>query len=380
MDVARLAAAPAAEREDAILQLTAAISAMQQALFEVIAAHDESESWRHDGASSVVPWLVAACQTSHDTASEWVRVAKALIDLPAVSEAFGVGLLSYDQVRALTRFASGETDEALADEAQGLSAHQLQQMARRSRTVSADEAVGAEDRRFLRWRWNHTGTVLRLTGELPGADGAVVAESVERLAKAIALDPETGMFDPWQARCADALTQMASQSLGADADPDRTTVVLHVDADVLAGGEGPVESVDGAALSAATARRLACDGRIQMVFDGRDGRPVGVGRAGRKIPPWLARQLRHRDRGCVFPGCARTRWVHGHHVRHWSQGGRTDLDNLATVCGFHHKLVHEYGWTIQAEGRRWLFTRPDGPSLNAGAYVLRYAAGSPSPS
>ena len=215
-----LTGAPAAEREDAILQLTAAISALQQALFELVAAHNESESWRQDGAASIEQWLVASCQVGPATARKWARNATALRELPAIDQALGTGRLSYDQVRPLTRFATSETDQELADEAQMLSVSQLQRMARHSRDLSIESTVDAGRRRSLRRHWNRGGTALRLNGELPAADGRVVVESLERLAKSIDRDPESGLFDPWESRCADALAQMASQSLGADADPD----------------------------------------------------------------------------------------------------------------------------------------------------------------
>ena len=53
-----------------------------------------------------------------------------------------------------------------------------------------------------------------------------------------------------------------------------------------------------------------------------------------------------RDGGCRFPGCLRTRWTHGHHLIHWADLGPTNLDNLITLCGFHHRLVHSQGWII----------------------------------
>jgi len=79
------------------------------------------------------------------------------------------------------------------------------------------------------------------------------------------------------------------------------------------------------------------------------------------IPPGLNRQIRRRDRGCRFPGCERTRWVHAHHLVHWASGGPTDLDNLATLCGYHHRLVHEAGWKIEGSPNgELIFIRPDG--------------------
>src|SRR5262249_50133310 len=68
--------------------------------------------------------------------------------------------------------------------------------------------------------------------------------------------------------------------------------------------------------------------------------------ARRTIPAWLMRVLRRRDGVCQFPGCSRRRWLQGHHVKHWADAGPTNLDNLLLTCRPHHKLVHEFGWTV----------------------------------
>ena len=36
-----------------------------------------------------------------------------------------------------------------------------------------------------------------------------------------------------------------------------------------------------------------------------------------------------------------------HHIRPWYLDGETELDNLVSLCGFHHHLVHEGGWTVR---------------------------------
>ena len=59
---------------------------------------------------------------------------------------------------------------------------------------------------------------------------------------------------------------------------------------------------------------------------------LDVGRRTRSIPPAIRRALWVRDRGCRFPGCRHTRFLHGHHVRHWLAGGETRLDNLVLLC------------------------------------------------
>jgi hypothetical protein len=78
-----------------------------------------------------------------------------------------------------------------------------------------------------------------------------------------------------------------------------------------------------------TAERLCCDARIETVWQDGSKRPVGIGRASRKVPPWLYRQLRRRDLTCVFSGCPRDKFLEAHHRLPWWAGGPTDLDNLS---------------------------------------------------
>jgi hypothetical protein len=94
---------------------------------------------------------------------------------------------------------------------------------------------------------------------------------------------------------------------------------------------------------------------------------IGMGRITRVPPTWLLRQVRYRDGGCRFPGCGTKAFTQAHHIVFWRDGGSTDLDNLATLCSWHHKLVHEYGWWIKGSAQgdlRWY--RPDGARYVAG--------------
>jgi len=48
-------------------------------------------------------------------------------------------------------------------------------------------------------------------------------------------------------------------------------------------------------------------------------------------------------------------------VKHWADGGETKLDNLITLCGFHHRLVHEGGYGVRStDDGLFVFTQPDG--------------------
>lgn len=149
--------------------------------------------------------------------------------------------------------------------------------------------------------------VMALRGRLPAEAGALVEKALGRIAEAAPPDPELGGYESRGARMADALVTLAAAQVSEDADPDRACVVVHADAAFLAGGAGAAELEGGAPLAAETARRLACDAHVEVVAEGEDGRPLGVGRRTRQVPAWLARQIRHRDEGCRFPGCGRLR-------------------------------------------------------------------------
>jgi hypothetical protein len=348
---------PAHERSDAILQLYAAECAIRRTLLQLIAAHDRAESWKEDGAASMTAWLAAQLGVAHGTGAQMVSVGEGLETLPAIAEAFGEGRLSWDKTRSLTRFANRDHDEALADQAQGLSAAQVHTLARRLR-VPADKV---RNKRSLRKWWDQDRQWLNIHGRIEGAEGATVEKALDRAVQRVPQNAEHQVFDDPEVRLADALVEIASGSLAADPDPDRANVVVHVDLETLAGIKGVAEIETGPTISADTALRLSCDARLQAVLDGPDALPVGIGRTSRTIPAWLNRQIRQRDQGCRFPGCERTRWTHAHHLVHWSQGGPTDLDNLATLCGYHHRLVHEGGWKTEGSPNGdLLLIRPDG--------------------
>ena len=101
-----------------------------------------------------------------------------------------------------------------------------------------------------------------------------------------------------------------------------TTVVVHLDVKDKAAHLhlGPL-------LTGAERQYLTCDASCEVWFQ-RDGQPIGAGRATRTISRRLRRALEHRDRMCVVPGCGATRGLHAHHIRHWEDGGPTELVNL----------------------------------------------------
>jgi hypothetical protein len=300
-------------------------------------------------------------------ARRWIAAGHALERLPRIADALARGELGLDNVVELCWFASAETQADLIPWARRVSCAAVRRRGDLAVRASIEEALDAERARFLSWWYVDEGRRIGLEAELPAAQGAIVIRAIERVAAQIpAMPDEDPRFSAPQRRV-DGLVGLCSASVAADPDPDRATVVIHAELDGLRSGSGGCEIEGGAAIDPQAVRRLLCNARVQTVVEGRDGEVLGLGRTSREPSTWMLRQIRHRDRECRFPGCGSRRFTEAHHVTWWRHGGRTDLDNLVLICSFHHRLVHELGWSMRRNpggGLRWF--RPDGTRYRAG--------------
>ena len=99
-------------------------------------------------------------------------------------------------------------------------------------------------------------------------------------------------------------------------------------------------------LSANAADEILCDCVIHRVIHA-GSMILDYGHKTRAIPMPLFRALVARDGGCRFDGCDRpASWTHGHHIKHWPDGGPTRADNLILLCQTHHTKVHQEKWVI----------------------------------
>ena len=94
------------------------------------------------------------------------------------------------------------------------------------------------------------------------------------------------------------------------------------------------------------------------------GKLLDLGRRRRRPNAALRRAARERDKcRCRFPSCE-SRRVDLHHIVYWANGGRTDLENLISLCKWHHMLVHERGYLIAAaRDGTFAFYRPNGTAI-----------------
>ena len=346
-----------------ITELCSYIYAAESRFLSLIREFDEKGYWAQQGLFSCAHWLNLKCGIGMNAAREKLRVAHALAELPKISERFDKGQLSFSKVRAITRIADASNEDYLLMIADHGTAHHVEKLVSKYRTAKrlqdVDIVRAQYNNREMTHYYDHDGCLV-IKARLPAEQGALIVKALEMAMDVqfhdngvAAVHGPLGQTseseaepEPIAARRADALTDIAetymnnNESSGSTA--DRYQVVVHVSAETSSIEDGP-------GVTAVTSRRIACDSSVVCIKEDKNGEPLSIGRRSRSIPPSMRRALRARDKGCRFPGCTNTRFVDGHHIQHWADGGETSLDNLILLCRHHHHLVHEGGFACSKE-------------------------------
>ncbi|MCA8920174.1 MAG: AAA family ATPase [Planctomycetes bacterium] len=220
------------------------------------------------------------------TILEYVRVGRALRELPELDRRFREDELGWSQLRELTRVAVGETERAWAAWAVGKSTREVAQQVKRRE--KGDLPTDPERRRI------HT-TKVRLGAELNPVQLAVweaLREAVEQQQGGRVSDTELLLFS----------AHLGFRALTGEVLTRRPPNPAH-------------------------------DPRNQ-------GAPHPEGERDVPTPKALRRAVLERDGNCCAC-CGSTRTLSVHHV-HWRRyGGRTTPANLVALCEECHSLVHD---------------------------------------
>jgi hypothetical protein len=401
-------------------QLVAARARLDAVLVEQLAAFDARGAADYDGQTSTRAWLHSRLRLGGQ-AGELLRVARHLAGLPQTAKAFAAGEISLEHVSLVARLAGTVGGEALAEYEPILVELARQAPPAKLRIAcehvrqlldpdqDADHAARARRSRYLTAARTIDGMV-HLQGLLDAAAGDVVLTALEAATPVpAAYEERTG-----EQRRVDALVDICAGWLAAGEAPTSGGVrpQVHVTVSLRAlqslvgplgfsdpeladrietawraagrafaplfgvsgaaagqpgdqvAGDVPVLA-DGQPIPAGEARGIACDAGVIPVVMGGDGEVLDIGRASRVVPVGMRRALNLRDGGCRFAGCDRpASWCDAHHIRHWVDGGDTNLPNLILLCAAHHSLIHE-GWRLVGDpnGTVW-FHRPDGTQLD----------------
>ncbi|WP_254777829.1 HNH endonuclease signature motif containing protein [Rhodococcus triatomae] len=382
-----------------------------------VVAEVERRCTREDhGFASTKGWLSSVTVVSPGAAGRIVELGAGLAEHPAVAEAFDAGRIAFEHALLIVRFCTkppkGMPAEALPGCVAALLAAADGPLARTDgvRTAIAkleaifesDDQPASEDtdRNELYVSKTLNGRVA-IRGDVDAVTGEMLLTALSKYSAPQPASEGTPDARAPRQRRADGLTQLLSMllafgDLGVEGG-ERPHLSVHVHARDLgqdrreeyARRTQPADNTDthpadpgdpadvadlsdlaevrGIAwspwmgpLTINTARLLGCDANVTAIILDEHGAPLSVGRTHRTITRAQRTALAARDGGCAFPGCGATAaWCEGHHIRHWADGGPTDLDNLVLLCGTHHRLLHTTDWEVTiGRNRHPVFTPP----------------------
>jgi hypothetical protein len=384
--------------EDQLIAFAGHMNAAEFRLICLLDEFDQAKGWQSDGILSFSHWLNWKLGMGAVIAREKVRVARALRDLPLTTEAFRLGEISYTKVRAITRAGTAENEDFLLMIARHGTASHLENLVRKFKRAEVcivdyeQEPNWKPDASFSYYFDDDGFLVFR--GRLPPDEGELLVQAIEAMQSQMLeenqhdVSAETSEEDekevgkendnddadvsaetftrvtefdeeePFKRSQADALSRIAEHFLAsspAEATPGDTStrnqVFLHIntalDTNYLDSGHYVPNRV---------VEQFTCDCSVTPVWEDAKGNVISIGRKSRVVPPKMRFAIDQRDRGCCrFPGCRQRRWADKHHIKHWSDGGETSMDNLVTLCRKHHRLVHKGEYTIRSEPDRIVF-------------------------
>jgi hypothetical protein len=366
------------------------------ALARGLAALDARQVTTGECGRTTASWLIVEQRLSPVEARRRMSVARSLNELPAVGAATDAGDLSHDHARVISACLRSlpppsrpEAEQVLVDAARWIEPSGLAPVVEALRIATGvdDDRDAAAQRRYdSRWATvAHTYQgMLHLQAMLDPESATTVLTAINPLLSATSEDTRST-----EQRRADALVEIARHTIACDGLPDnaglRPQVVVTTRYDdliasvVSRSGNTPGQSAafmgvagngvqrryalvteldvprprigtdvaTGRPISAADARRLACDAEILPAVLGSDSTVLDLGRTTRTWSAGQRRAARLRDQGCVFPRCdAGLDRCDLHHLRYWSHGGPSDHVNSAHLCHYHHWLIHHTPWTI----------------------------------
>ena len=334
------------------------------------------------GAKDASGWMRTELLVDKGVARSQVKLAAAVAKYGLVADGLAEGVVSQDKARVITQaldkiqtdpVASAEdlvlAEKLLVDYAGRLTANELRIVGRRilaeidpARFEDAEaKALLAEEERArqktaLRVWDNHDGTV-GFDGVLPTSMGMRFKRLVEAWAqprkqqlvgKGAPLPPWKRLMGQGFARLLETVDPAALPRHGGDA----TTINVVISLEELRKDLGIAtlgyDETNGTTITAAEARRMACNATIIPWVLGGDSEVLDAGRGSRFFQPIQRKAMRIQHKCCQAEGCDMPpEWCDAHHLEPWAAGGKTDLKDGALLCPHHHRLAHAPGYTHQ---------------------------------
>jgi len=354
-----------------LAELAGQRNAIDGRIVQIVAEVDREQLWGATGARSVAGLVAWKLGVSSANAHSIATVARRLGEFPRCAAGLAQGRVSLDQLGVIAARAGAGSDEHYAALAPVATVNQLRTAINLEPRPEPDPDPAPQPQRSITKTSGEQSCCWRIT--LPHDEAAMFDAALAAHREALVAEwkhdrgTESNVSEVTPPMPDTVAAFMRLVEAGWDAEAARrphglhTTVVIHVDVAQRAAALhlGPV-------LSDADRRYLSCDASCEVWFE-RDGEVIGAGRTTRVINRRLRRALEHRHPTCAVPGCGATRGLHAHHIRHWEDGGPTELFNLVLVCPYHHRLHHRGGITISGTATDLIVTDNTGRPLHPGS-------------
>ena len=161
--------------------------------------------------------------------------------------------------------------------------------------------------------------------------------------------------------------QMLPEAGAQSGKPSTQLVVVVADIGVLDGTDpqGRCEVLGSGPVPPSVLGRLSPDTSLSGIIFGGKGRVLWLGRNQRLANAAQRMAAAVRDGGCVRCDIS-THQNQLHHIWDWYDGGPTDIDNLASLCGSHHRQLQDDNLELFQQNGRWKIRPRAGPPVRAG--------------
>jgi hypothetical protein len=328
-----------------IVSTESEIAALRAVEMAAIAEKRTRRTHIQDGYRSIVDWVAARADVSHQTARSLTWTATRLAGAPEVAEALAAGEVSFDRAEQLARLPDNSRQGH-----EGYDIAQLRHAVAHHRRLTR-RRERATTRGYLNFVPAETTT--HFWGELVGLDSRIVEKAVDQRADEIIIGhTNLGVAE----RRALALVAICQDSLyTAPGDTGHTPIDVAVIVDARTAtpnqGETGVSVLAGPRLGPDALQAVACNAIVEVIGLAENGQPLDLGRRARTVNRRLRRHVLHRDTGCTVEGCSSRYRLEIHHTTPWSHGGETNADDLITLCWYHHQIaVHREGLRVHRIG------------------------------
>jgi hypothetical protein len=355
---------------------------------EALREAERLRMWRHFGYGSLIEYMELEMGYVPRMALERLRVAKAIVELPAIADAMAQGDLSFSAGRELTRVATAETeqqwleaagDKNMRDVEDMVSGHkrgdkpsdpidpklrtrsqrfdavddetramlrQARQILERERGERIDDCAllrtfarmvidgaASPDRKAAPYLIAIT-TCDRCKRGWQDGGGITVEMSPATLETALCDAMHIGRLD--EVELGDDVSDLSEQQIKQHAKQPHPNPQHHAGA------------------TACDVEATAKDNQNNKANRGKQHKK----RARSTIPPAMRRRVKHRDHGrCRVPWCRSSRNCDQHHIVPLARGGDHTDGNLITLCESHHLAHHAGALIIEGTAASAVFKR-----------------------